>query len=78
MEKTSITNEQSKKLKYLEVKINNFKKQKPKKNKELTAINDLEEEEIIDNKKSDYDKTPEFLKSKKLIINPLTKDSNSF
>ena len=41
-------------------------------------MNDLEQEKIINNKESDYIKTPEFLVQKKLIINPLTKDNKSF
>ena len=41
-------------------------------------MNDSEEEKITSDKKSNFVKTPEFLMSKKLIINPLTKDNKSF
>ena len=78
----NISVEQMKKLKQLGERFVNFEKQKKSKykknNKKSLSINDSEEEEIMNDKKSDYVKTPEFLVKRKLIINPLTKDNKSF
>ena len=77
----NILNEHSKTINNLEEpKLNNknLEKTKINNNKLSITINDLEEEKITNNKGSDYVKTPEFLVSRKLIINPLSKDNKSF
>ena len=77
----NILNEQSKTINNLEEsKVNNknLEKTKINNNKLSITIIDSEEEKITNNRRSDYVKIPEFLVSKKLIINPPTKDNKSF
>ena len=71
-------NSQKKNLEEPKMNHQNLEKTKINNNKLSITINDLEEEKIINKKRSDYVKTPKFLVSKKLIINPLTKDNKSF
>ena len=73
---TYISDEQSRKIKNLEGKVKNLQAKKIIIIKKSITINDLEEEKILN--KGDDVKTPEILISKKLIINPLTKDNKSF
>ena len=77
----NILNEQSKKINNLEkpkISNKNLEKTRTNYNKLPITINDLEEEKVTNNKGTDYVKTPEFLVSKILIINPLTNDNKSF
>ena len=78
---SNILNEQSKTINNLEEpKINDniLNEQSKTINKESKTINNFEKPKISNNKKSNFVKTPEFLILKKVLLNPLTTDNNSF
>ena len=62
-------------------KQNNKKENNKKQNKLISLhikINEDEHDKNRDKNKSDFVKTPECLKNKRIVINPQTKDNKSF